>query len=284
MNHIAAPRGVLNTYGELPELKSRLGIAGNSYDSALWMALHAASRDIDALCNRRFYVEHAVRCFDVADAEGFVVPDLVSVSSMREDADRDRIYELERTPSDYLLYPLNADPASPSGRPFNLVRADPEGPRPRFTTGRIAVQIEGLWGYRAYAVDLNSPIDFNGAITASSDIIPVTDRGPVAAGQTLRIEAEQVFIRAVDGHNLTVTRGANGTTPVAHVDGTRVFAYRYPPEVAEATLMMAARMWKHKDDPFGTRGPGASRRDDGRDQAVRGMLSPLRRLPVGAGV
>ena len=149
MSHIAAPHGVLNTYGELPELKSRLGIAGNSNDPALWMALHAASRDIDAFCNRRFYVEEAVRCFDVADSEGFVVPDLVSISSMREDADRDRIYEVERTPADYILYPLNADPASHAGRPYNLVRADPSGPRPRFTTGRIAVQIDGLWGYRA---------------------------------------------------------------------------------------------------------------------------------------
>ena len=130
MIHIAAPHGVLNTYGELPELKSRLGIAGNSYDSALWMAIHAASRDVDAFCNRRFYVEHAVRYFDVADAEGFVLPDLVSISSMMEDADRDRVYEVERRPADYLLYPLNAEPASPSGRPFNLVRADPQGPPP----------------------------------------------------------------------------------------------------------------------------------------------------------
>ena len=284
MNHIAAPHGVLNTYGELAEIKSRLGIAGNSGDHALWMALHAASRDVDAFCNRRFYVEHAVRCFDVADAEGFVTPDLVSISSMREDADRDRVYEVERTPSDYLLYPLNADPASPSGRPFNLVRADPEGPRPRFTIGRIAVQIEGLWGFRAHTADLRSPIDFNGAITPNSDIIPVTDRGPVAAGQTLRIEAEQVFVRAVDGQNLTVVRGVNGTTPVAHPDGTNIHAYRYPAEVAEAALLTAARLWKQKDDPFGTRGPGASSRDDGSDRGVRGMLSPLRRLPLGVGV
>ena len=100
----------------------------------------------------------------------------------------------------------------------------------------------------------------------------------MAAGQTLRIEAEQVFVRAVDGQNLTVVRGVNGTTPVAHADGTDIYAYRYPPEVAEATLFTAARLWKQKDDLFGTKGP---RSDDGWDQGVRGMLSPLRRLPVG---
>lgn len=284
MSHIAAPLGILNTYGELPELKSRLGIAGNSNDPALWMALHAASRDIDAFCNRRFYVEEAVRCFDVADAEGFVVPDLVSISSMREDADRDRIYEVERTPADYILYPLNADPASYSGRPYNLVRADPSGPRPRFTTGRIAVQIDGLWGYRAHAADLRSPIDFNGAITRSSNIIPVTDRDPVAAGQTLRIGLEQVFVRAVDGHNLTVVRGVNGTLAVTHADRTDIFAYRYPPEVVEATMQLAARLWKRKDAPYGTNGRAGSRPGDGRDTDVEALLSPLRRLPVGGGL
>ena len=281
MNHIAAPNGVLNTYGELAEIKSRLGIAGNSSDPALWMALHAASRDVDAFCNRRFYVEHAARCFDVASSQGFVVPDLVSVSSMQEDADRDRVYEIERTRADYILYPLNAEPDSYSGRPYSLISADPAGPRPAFTTGRIAVRIEGLWGYRAHAVDLNSPIDFTGALTASSDIIPVTDRNPVAAGQTLLIKSEQVFVRAVDGHNLTVVRGVNGTTAVAHQDGTAVRAYRYPPEVVEATLVLASQLWKRKDAPYGNGGPGGSRPSDGRDAGVEAMLSPLRRLPVG---
>ena len=281
MNHIAAPRGVFNTYGELPEIKFRLGIAGNANDPALWMALHAASRDIDAYCNRRFFTEYAVRSFDVADPDGFVVPDLVSISSMREDADRDRIYELARTPADYILYPLNADPASYSGRPYNLVRADPAGPRPMFTTGRIAIQIEGLWGYRAHVVNLRSPVDFNGVVTASSDIIPVTDRGPVAAGQTLRIESEQIFVRAVDGQNMTVVRGVNGTAAVAHLDGTDIYAYRYPPEVVEATLVLAAQLWKRKDTPYGSNGPGASRIVGGRDPGVEAILSPLRRLPVG---
>ena len=281
MSHIIAPHGVLNTYGELAEIKSRLGIAGNGSDPALWMALHAASRDVDAFCNRRFYVEHATRCFDVASPEGFVVPDLVSVSSMMEDADRDRVYEIERTRADYILYPLNAEPDSHSGRPYNLVRADPAGPRPAFTTGRIAVRIEGTWGYRAHAANLNSPIDFNGAITVSSDIIPVTDRYPVAAGQTLLIKSEQVFVRAADGHNLTVVRGVNGTAAVAHQDGTAVLAYRYPPEVVEATLVLAAQLWKRKDVPYGTGGPGASRQANGRDPGVEAMLSPLRRLPVG---
>ena len=282
MNHIVAPRGVFNTYGELPEMKSRLGIAGNANDPALWMALHAASRDIDAYCNRRFYTVRAVRSFDVADPDGFVVPDLISISSLREDADRDRIYEVARTPDDYILYPLNAEPASPSGRPYYLVRADPSGSRPMFTTGRIAAQIEGLWGYRADVVDLHSPVDFDGVITAFSDIIPVTDRGPVAAGQTLQIESEQVFVRAVDGHNLTVVRGVNGTAAVAHLDDTDIYVYRYPPEVVEATLVSAAQLWKRKDTPYAMNGSGASRMAGGRDPGVEAMLSPLRRLPVGA--
>ncbi len=281
MNHIAAPYGVFNTYGELAEIKSRLGIAGNSSDPALWMALHAASRDVDAFCNRRFFVEHAARCFDVASPEGFVAPDLISVSSMMEDADRDRVYEIERTRADYILYPLNAEPESQSGRPYNLIRADPAGPRPAFTTGRIAVRLEGLWGYRAHVEDLRSPTDFNGVITVTSDIIPVTDRGPVAAGQTLRIESEQVFVRAVDGQNMTVVRGVNGTAAVAHEDGTAVHAYRYPPEVVEATLVLASQLWKRRDVPYGTSGPSASRPAGGRDPGVEAMLSSLRRLPVG---
>jgi len=281
-----APESVRNTYSGLAELKSLAAITGGDGDSSLWLALEAASRAADRFCNRHFYVLGATRTFDVEDRGGFGVPDLVSVTTLREDADRDRVFEVTREPDDYLLYPLNAEPASPWGRPYYRVLAYPFGRRPAFTVGRRAVEIAGFWGYRSNTADTGADVDQGGTLPAAAATVTVTDGSLVSAGQTLLLDSEQFFVREVSGDNLTVARGVNGTTATTHGDGSDLFVYRYPDPVARAVLLMTGRFWKRKDSPYGptagAHGFGPIEVVPGMDPDAHALLSSFRRLPVGA--
>ncbi len=280
-----APEGVINTYGTLDQLKARVGITGASSDSSLWYALHGASRGIDGWCGRQFFALLAVRLFDVDDPTGSYVPDLVSVASLREDADRDRVFEVTRTEADHLLYPLNATPLADWGRPHTRVVADPNGPLPSFTVGRSAVQVDGEWGFRSVFTDSGADVG-GGGVSAGATTLVVTNGALFTPGQTVRAGAEQMFVRQVSGNDLTVARGVNGTVAASQAAATDLNVFRYPPEVVEAALLLAARYWKRKDSAYGpvagVGSQGAVRVVAGMDPDIEEMLSPFRKLRIGA--
>ncbi|MEX0763228.1 MAG: hypothetical protein WD208_03140 [Dehalococcoidia bacterium] len=284
----AAPSAVLNTYGELDELKKRCGITGTDADQTLWMSLYSASRAVEAHCNRRLYVSCMTRRFDVAHPAGFAVPDLVSVVEMREDANRDRVFEVIRNPDDYILHPLNADPETPWGRPYTRILADMMGPRPSFTAGRSAVEVEGHWGYRSDVSDTGAQLDVGGPLAVDSTSFTVTDGTKLGAGSTILVESEQMFVQQVSANSVKVLRGVNGTSAVSHVDEVSVRVFRYPPQVVESTLLLAARFWKRKDTPYGpaagAHGFGSVVASRALEPDIEWMLSPFRRLPLGVAV
>jgi hypothetical protein len=283
---LRAPNGVINTYAGIETLKSRAGISGTAQDALLWLALYTAGRTVDGFCNRRFFLVRASRLFDVRDREGFLVPDLVSVVALREDADRDRVFEVTRAAGDYLLYPLNASPEQPWGRPYSRVVADPNGPRPAFTIGRRAVEVDGEWGFRKAFADTGADLSIGGPLSAAATQATVTDGTLVEAGDTALIEQEQVFIRQVSGNDLTLVRGVNGTSAVSHVDGLDVWTARPPAQVSEASLLVAGRLFTRGDNPLavsaGSYGLGAPKSHAAIDPDAQRLLTPFRRLPLGA--
>lgn len=282
-----APEGVLNTYGALDELKTRVLITGSGSDTALWLALHGASRGVDDHCGRRFFSIRATRLFDVDDPTSFSLPDLVSVVSLKEDADRDRVYEGTRVTADYLLYPLNADPLTAWGRPYSRTVANPHGARPSFTVGRSSMQLDGEWGYRSVFADSGADVA-GGTLSSSATVVPSTSGTPFSAGMTVRASAEQMFVRQVSVNELTVVRAVNGTAASSHSSGTDLYVFRHPPQVVEAALLLAARFWKRKDSAYGpvagSNGLGAVYIRPGMDPDIERLLSPFRKLPVGVGV
>jgi len=283
-----APAGVVNTYAPLDEVKSRGGISTTSNDVSLWLALHGASRAIDRICNRHFFTLLAARAFDVNDAAHIVLPDLATVSAVREDTDGDRVFETTRASSDYLLYPPNAEPTQPWGRPYNSILADPQGTAPTFSLGRRRIQIEGEWAYRRHVEDTGVDLNEGGPLGAGATTITVDDGTLISPGQTVLLESEQVYVRNVAANVLTVVRAVNGTVAVAHVDGIDVSVFRYPAEVSEAAILMASRLWKRKDTPYGgtagARRFGSVEATPGIDADVEALLAPLRRMALGVAV
>ena len=274
-----------NSYADLMTLKSGgvLNISGISLDARLLALLEDVSRWIDNYCNRHFYVLEATRRFDGVGGRELAVPDLISVTTLKTDEDQDRMFELTWGSGDYLLYPLNAEPQQPWGRPYSRVLVDTEaGSKAVFPSGKSVVEIAGKWGFREVAENSGADISEGGAFGPTDTTLTVTDGSKFTVGQTVLIESEQLYLTGISTNDLTVERGTNGTTAASHPDGTDIFIYRYPGSVVEACLFQASLLWRQRGgdsiSAVGGRGIGGEL-----DPEVGRLLSPYRRLPVGLG-
>jgi hypothetical protein len=163
------------------------------------------------------------------------------------------------------------------------VLVDSFGSRQSFPQGQATVEIAGNWGYREVLADSQADIAEGGAFSAGDTTLTVTDGGKFATGQTTLIEAEQLFITAISGNNLTVARGVNGTTAASHPNGADISTYQYPEGVTRACLLQAVQSWHHRGGNSALGGSRAGSGETGIQREVRQLLAGYRRLPVGAG-
>jgi hypothetical protein len=235
----------MNCYATLPMLKARLGITDTGADADLLAHLEAASRQADNHCGRRFWSEAGARYYSAQDALRLELPDdLLSLTELARDASHDGTYGEIWTAADYLLTPLNgaikwtALPTLANGLQFEA-------------RGRIGeARLTGVWGYGDGA--RADPWDALGLTVSVADGLAATvtpSADGLAAGQTIRVGAEQMYVSAATagtGRAATVARGVNGTTPAAH-GATAAMSASYPPMVAHAALWLAARHWSAGD-------------------------------------
>ena len=275
-----------NAYADLETLKSPavLNLTGSAFDSRLLALLEDVSRWIDAHCNRHFYVLTASRRFDGTGETQLGIPDLVSLTTLESDEDQDRVFETTWASSDYLLYPLNAEPQQPWGRPYSRIVVDvAAGSRTSFPSGPSTVEIAGRWGFREETQDSGADINEGATFSASDTLLTVTDGSRFAAGQTVLIDMEQLYIAAISVNILTVSRGVNGTAAATHANGADISIFRYPGPVVEACLLRTSRLWRKRDQGQ-TRGNSGSTSLAGVDPDVQRLLSSYRRAPLGLGV
>lgn len=262
-----------------------LNISGTANDDRLLGLAEAASSVIDRWCNRRFYARRATLRFDGGGEVTLGVPDLVSV-----DRDGVRVYERGYDDSPtvwdadaYRLLPHNADPASsgnPASRPYTrLLATGMANGRALFPQGRGNVEVSGVWGWwqrlrrASQVVDAAADVDANALSLSALQ----AGRTKIAAGHTLLVGEEQVYVRMRYGETLTVERGVNGTTAGAIAKGSAINIYEYPAPISEAALLLASRMWQ------GARGSV----DDwqagemGMDTDIGLLLTPYRKPALG---
>jgi hypothetical protein len=122
--------------------------------------------------------------------------------------------------------------------------------------------------------------NINGALTAdqSETTVTVTDGTKVKAGEVILIDAERFYVESVTGNNLavqraydgtalaahntakdvyvfrvlTIVRGTNGTTAVAHDDATAITKYAPPADIQ--TLCQAEAIFNYEQDRSGHTG------------------------------
>lgn len=128
-------------------LKSRTGIDDSYDDDQILGACRAVARWIDRrYCKRTFHRRTATRVLAASGWLCLTVPDLVSVTTLKTDADGDGVFETTWSASDYQLLPVNAA-AELEPEPYTSIRA--VGNRfPVACTGRLErVEIVGVWGW-----------------------------------------------------------------------------------------------------------------------------------------
>ena len=283
MVDLVAPVGVLNVYAGPADLKGRLGITDTTRDLVLWHLLHVASRIVEGHCGRDFYVTSGSKRFDVQDRDRVQVDDLIEIVHVEEDWSGDGDYMRVRSRKDYLLYPLGANPGSSNGVPYHSLRALRRRGELCFPVGRAVVQITGRWGYRSHFVSLDAYINNSGSqLTKASKSFKVDDDANVRAGQTSLVGNEQMFVRQVGPSVLNVERGLNGTSAVAHDDGSLLKVLAYPAEVVEATLLVAVDRWRRRDGIARSSDVAAGARDELYDPSgdIDRLLGPYRRMGV----
>ena len=276
-----------NAYADLATLKSAgvLNISGDAYDSRLLDLLEAVSSLIDHYCNRRFYVVEEARFFDGDGGKELAVPDLIRVISLKTDDDRDRTFETPWAAADYLLYPSNAQPDKPWGRPYSRALVDVDtGSKSVFPAGLRTVEVNGKWGYREVTEATGVALNQGGELASDTASLPVTDATNLSPGHTLLIGGEQLYVTAVPVNELTVIRGVNGTTATRHIDSSPIARLVYPNEVTEACLIQTSRLWKRRD--AGLTAPDLRRTGLGGvskalDPDVALLLAAYRKTPVG---
>ena len=228
---------------------------------------------VDKYCNQRFHVTVETRTYDGSGGARLLVPDLLSVTSLKEDTNGDGAYNVTWATTDYRLEPQNAQPTSHWGSAYNVLRARGSGAKPEFQLGEHNFEIASTWGYRDFVEDSGSLVDEAGNVDASQTTIVVDDGADFAAGQTVRIDSEQLLVTAISTNTLTVVRALNGTTAAAHNDDATVSIYRWPMAVERATLINAARTYTHAPafEPFYV--------DADLDTDVRLLLDAYQRAP-----
>ena len=288
-----------NIYADLATLKSAslLNVAVDDFDDRLLGLLGSASRWIDGYCDRHFAARHGRLTFDGSgDGSGgdsLAVPDLIEVSSISVGLGSGR--RIEWSADDWTLYPLNAEPDEPWGRPYTRIKVAAGSTR-RFVRGSGAVIVDGVWGYNRRLVDSGwlvadmAPVgseDTSIAAAAGNGVTPLV----VSAGHTIRIDDEQLFVASVDRAGgaatatLEVERGVNGTSSSAHASGQAASLFRYPDAVAEACLLLASSWWRQRDAaPFSAAVEHQTGESAGVDRAVQGLLEPFLRRTAALGV
>ena len=286
-------------YADLATLKSAslLNVAVDDFDDRLLGLLGSASRWIDGYCDRHFAARHGRLTFDGSGdgygGDSLAVPDLIEVSSISVGLGSGR--RSEWSADDWTLYPLNAEPDEPWGRPYTRIKVAAGSTR-CFVRGSGAVIVDGVWGYNRRLVDSGwlvadmAPVgseDTSIAAAAGNGVTPLA----VSAGHTIRIDDEQLYVTSVDrvggvaAATLVVERGVNGTSAAAHASGQAASLFRYPDAVAEACLLLASGWWRQRDAaPFSAAVEHQAGESAGVDRAVQGLLEPFLRRTAALGV
>ena len=280
-----------NAYVTLDVLKGTAGldITGTAYDSRLLNLIEHISRQVDKYCNRSFYFYLETKTFNGDGSKELFVPDLINLTSLKEDSNQDGTFDTTWAAADYNLVPYNAAPTKEWGFPYTRLEVNTKsnGSQDVFLKDQQNYEIVGTWGYRRVTKD--SGINISGTLnsTATSLVMDGSGSGTIEAGMVLVLEQEQVYIpaQAIVGTSVAIERAKNGSTAAAH-STSDINIVEYPGAVVEATFIQTSRLWKRKDSGFasevGFPETGQVMTFRGAlDQDVKALLSPFKKLPLG---
>jgi hypothetical protein len=151
----------MTAYADVSELANYLGLADNfaagqmrtsGQQAKFEQALETASRLIDQDTSRTFEATAATKQIACNGGDTLIVPDLVSVTTLKVDDDADGTFEVTLTAADYELNSWNE---TDSRWPYEfIVRLDTWWPRQSWAGRRRLVEIAGTWGWSAVPAEI----------------------------------------------------------------------------------------------------------------------------------
>jgi hypothetical protein len=148
---------ISNGYATLAELKSYLKIEDSMEDTLLEHIVEAASRSIDRIANRRFYLDSSasVRTYRPSDLLRVFVDDFGSTSGLvvKTDPNSAGIYQTTLVVNtDFIVEPVNA---AAKGRPWNYITIVSGESFSLPTNYRPQVEVTARWGWPSVPDDIN---------------------------------------------------------------------------------------------------------------------------------
>lgn len=139
--------------------------------------------------------------------------------------------------NDYILEPYPQ-------APYHTLKLT-ENTANNLSQGQKTLTVLGAWGWQDEVINGDT---LNGAVSSTTTTIVKTNgSAAIYSGNTIRIDSEQLYVRAKNGTNLTVFRGVNGTTAATHADVSNIYVYQYPSDVVEACLAIARDRWRSRE-------------------------------------
>jgi hypothetical protein len=139
--------------------------------------------------------------------------------------------------NDYILEPYPQ-------APYHTLKLT-ENTANNLSQGQKTLTVLGAWGWQNEVINGDT---LNGAVSSTTTTIVKTNgSAAIYSGNTIRIDSEQLYVRAKNGTNLTVFRGVNGTTAATHADVSNIYVYQYPSDVVEACLAIARDRWRSRE-------------------------------------
>lgn len=147
---------ITNGYCTLPQLASALSIGDQQDDAELERAIGAASRWIDKLCGRRFYLDSGVtaRVFRPVSSCLVLTDDFATATGLivKTDPNTDLTFTDTWTAADFELEPING--IGPAGQPWPYYALRRAETLAYPTAGRASVQVTAKWGWPAVPDDI----------------------------------------------------------------------------------------------------------------------------------
>ncbi|MFD9763186.1 hypothetical protein ACFWXI_06535 [[Kitasatospora] papulosa] len=212
----------LPTYATREDVKAALDFKQTARaDRQIDRALHTASRNVDALCRRRFYPELVSRSWDWPSAQ--------RARPWRLWLDENELISVTLVTTGGETVPAEAVFLEPNqyGPPYNQVQLDMASATPGWIGGdthQRSITIRGLYGFRD---DETTAGATTGALddTATTIAVDAATSATVGVGSLLRVDTERVIVtgrrQADTGQTLTADiDGQAKTTVIPVADGT----------------------------------------------------------------
>ena len=274
--------------------------ATTEYNTIMRQLCERVSRFIDRYCKYRFYPLLDTFFYDGSGTAEQWIDDLfelVEATSIAVSSDNGATYTALAL-TDYYL--TRAGDYNTPWTYNKIVVNESAGNYPFFYSGQRTIQIEGIWAAhddRATAWESTADTVQNLVeLALHATALTVTDADGVGAdgaiprftaGQLLRIELEYVEVTNVDytTNILTIVRGRNGTTDIAHLITTPIDVWRPPMPVRQAAIIQASRQIERGFQGFGdaraTAEIGQLFYIKALDPEAAALLAPYRKLAVG---